>query len=77
MLSTLTLSSPSSTTTMAQALPLEHSSDRMEQVNFNYSMKNIPISSEKDYLIELIYSVEKFVFNLDKRVNFFLNPIEK
>ena len=62
---------------MAQALPLEHSSDRMEQVNFNYSMKNIPISSEKDYLIELIYSVEKFVFNLDKQVNFFLNPIEK
>ena len=51
---------------MAQALPLEHSSDRMEQVNFNYSMKNIPISTEKDYLIELIYSVEKFVFNLDK-----------
>ena len=49
----------------------------MEQVNFNYSMKNIPVSSKKDYLIELIHSVEKFVNNLDKRVYAFLNPIEK
>ena len=76
-LSTLTLSSPPSTDNMAREENLEHPSDRMEQVNFNYSMKNIPVSSKKDYLIELIHSVEKFVNNLDKRVYAFLNPIEK
>ena len=45
----------------------------MDKVNFNYSMKNIPLSSHKNYLIELIYSVAKFVANLDKRVDHFLN----
>ena len=45
----------------------------MDKVNFNYSMKNIPLSSHKNYLIELIHSVAKFVANLDKRVDHFLN----
>ena len=45
----------------------------MDKVNFNYSMKNIPLSSHKNYLIELIHSVARFVANLDKRVDHFLN----
>ena len=49
----------------------------MEQVKFNYSTKNIPISSHKEYLIELIHSVAKFVANLEKRTYYYLNPIEK
>ena len=48
----------------------------MEQVNFNYSLKNIPIPSNKDYLLELINSVGIFVSNLRWRSFFFLNPTE-
>ena len=48
----------------------------MEQVNFNTSLKNIPIPSKQDYLSELIHSVGVFVANLRWRVFFFLNPVE-
>ena len=37
-------------------------------------MKNIPIPRQKDYLLELIYSVGFFVANLRWRTFFFLNP---
>ena len=42
-----------------------------------YSQKNIPIPSHKEYLIQLIISVEKFVRNLRWRAYFFLNPSER
>ena len=48
----------------------------MEQVNFNTSLKNIPIPSKQEYLSELIHSVGVFVANLRWRVFFFLNPVE-
>ena len=38
------------------------------KVQFNYSMKNIPIPSRDEYVLQLIYSVEKFVKNLRWRV---------
>ena len=37
-------------------------------------MKNIPIPSRDEYLMQLIYSVEKFIRNLRWRAFFFLNP---
>ena len=37
-------------------------------------MKNIPIPPKDEYLLQLIYSVEKFVRNLRWRAFFFLNP---
>ena len=43
----------------------------------NYSMKNIPIPSHKEYTLALIHSVEKFVRNLRWRSFFFLNPQDK
>ena len=46
----------------------------MEQVNFGYSLKNIPIPSKQDYLLELINSVGIFVANLRWRCHFYLNP---
>ena len=46
----------------------------MEQVKYNFSLKNIPIPRQKDYLLELIYSVGFFVSNLRWRTFFFLNP---
>ena len=46
----------------------------MEQVNFGYSMKNIPIASRKEYIIGLTHSVREFVNNLRWRVLFHLNP---
>ena len=45
--------------------------------NLNYSKKNIPIPSQKEYLLQLIRSVEKFIHNLRWRAYFFLNPNEK
>ena len=45
--------------------------------DFNYSMKNIPIPSKKEYLLQLIHSVEKFIRNLRWRALYFLNPTEK
>ena len=48
----------------------------MDQVNFNYSMKNIPIPSKQDFLIQLISSSEKFLKNISWKAFFFLNPTE-
>ena len=48
----------------------------MDQVKFNFSLKNIPIPCEKDYLLELIFSVGTFVSNLRFRTWHFLNPSE-
>ena len=45
-----------------------------EQVNFQYSMKNIPIPPKQEYLMELIHSVREFVSRLKWRSYFFLNP---
>ena len=56
-------------------ISIEHSTDVMDQVNFGYSTKNIPIPSEKDFTIELIKSVEKFVKNLKWRAFHYLNPV--
>ena len=44
------------------------------RLNFNYSMKNIAIPSKNEYLMQLIYSVEKFVRNLRWRAFFYLHP---
>ena len=46
----------------------------MEQFNFNYSLKNIPIPSQREYLTELTYSTEKFYRNFKFKVWHFLNP---
>ena len=56
---------------------IEHSVDTMEQVKFDYSMKNIPIPSEREFIIELISSVEKFIKNLKWRVFHYLNPAQQ
>ena len=48
----------------------------MDQVRFNFSLKNIPIPCQKDYLLELISSVGTFVSNLRYRSWHFLNPSE-
>ena len=36
----------------------------MEQVQYPYSMKNIPIPSKQDYMTQMIHSVEKFTKNI-------------
>ena len=46
----------------------------MEQVQFDYSLKNIAIPTQKDYLIELVSSVNTFIANLKWRCFHFLNP---
>ena len=48
-----------------------------EKFEFNYSMKNISLPSQKEYVVCLINSVETFVKNLRWRAHFFLNPQEK
>ena len=46
----------------------------MDQVNFNLSLKNIPVPSKQEYLSELINSVGVFVANLKWRSYHLLNP---
>ena len=58
------------------ALLLSTLSVNMEQVQFDYSMKNIPIPPKQDYLIQLISSVEVFVKNIRWRAFHFLNPTQ-
>ena len=49
----------------------------LEEVNFGYSMKNISLPSQKEYILQLIHSVETFVRNLRWRAYFILNPNER
>ena len=46
----------------------------MEQVNFGYSLKNIPIPEEKVYLQMLVNSTEKVMRSIRWKVLHFLNP---
>ena len=46
----------------------------MEQVKFDYSMKNIPIPPKQEFMIQMINSAEKFVKNIRWRAFHFLNP---
>ena len=61
-------------TEKALDISIEHSTDVMDQVNFGYSTKNINIPSEKEFIIELIKSVEKFARNIKWRAHHYLNP---
>ena len=44
------------------------------KISFNYSMKNIPISSREEYTLQLIHSVEKFVRNLRWKIKCSQSP---
>ena len=45
----------------------------MEPINYNYSLKNIPISSNKDYLKCLLSKIESFIIRVRWRAFFFEN----
>ena len=44
----------------------------MEEVNLGYSMKNIPITNEKSYKLQLIKKVEDFIKNIRWKAIFFM-----
>ena len=46
----------------------------MDTVNFEHSMKDIPVPNQKVYFSMMISSLEKFIQSLRWRVIFFLNP---
>lgn len=46
----------------------------MDKLTFQYSMKNIPIPTDKDYMKRLIEKTEEFLKRLRWRAFFFLNP---
>ena len=48
----------------------------MEQVQFDYSMKKIPIPPKQEYHLQLISSVETFMKNIKWRAFHFLNPMQ-
>ena len=48
----------------------------MERVNFNYSMKKIPIPSKNAYLKNLIFKLESFIKQIRWKVYFFDKPNE-
>ena len=45
----------------------------MEKINFNYSMKNIPVPSNSNYKLKLIEKVELLIKRMRWRAHFFLN----
>ena len=47
-------------------LSIEHSTDEMDQVNFEFSTKNIPIPSEKEFIVELNKTNQMESFSLPK-----------
>ena len=49
----------------------------MEKIEFGYSLKNIGLPSQREYLSQLTHSCEKFVRNLRWRAYFFLKPSSK
>ena len=49
----------------------------MECVKFDYSLKNIPIPSEKEYMMKLIEMTEHFIKSLRWRAYYYLHPEAK
>lgn len=49
----------------------------MDKFIFKYSMKNIPVPSNSEYIKRLIEEVETFTKRLRWRAFFFLNPESK
>ena len=45
----------------------------MEEVNFGYSLKNIPTPNERTYKIQLIEKIELFIQKLCWKAIFFIN----
>ena len=48
--------------------------DMAEQINFQYSMKNIPVPPRQEYHLEFIHSVREFIKRMKWRSLFYLNP---
>lgn len=48
----------------------------MVKYNINYSKKNIPISSKREYKIQLISKIEKFINPMRRKALAFLEKIE-
>ena len=64
-------------TTLALVLPLLSSlsvTTSMDRQNYGYSMKNIPIPSEKDFKIEFLNSIHSLDRRMRWRASFYLNP---
>ena len=48
----------------------------MEKFNIDYSTKNIPIPSEREYMIQLISKVEKFIKQMKWKALQFLGKLD-
>ena len=49
---------------------------KMQQVNFETSMKNIPLGGKKEYVMQLTKSVRKVVYAMSWAAFIFLNNIQ-
>ena len=49
---------------------------KMEQVNFETSMKNIPLGGKKEYAMQLTHSIRKVVYAMSWAAFIFLNDIQ-
>ena len=45
----------------------------MEKINFNYSLKNIPVPSKSSYKLKLIDKIENVIECMRWKAHFFLN----
>ena len=55
-------------------MPNTLSTSKMDSMNFDFSVKNIPLADEKTYREMMIRAIEKFQRNLAWRVWHKLNP---
>ena len=56
----------------SRALSKHEPQHEMDAINYNYSMKNIPIPTDDQYLFKLIQMTEQFIKRLRWKAFFFL-----
>ena len=66
----------SSVTSRGAALWRSFSSSKMKQVQYETSMKNIPLGGNKEYVMQLTKSVRKVVYAMSWAAFIFLNDIQ-
>ena len=68
---------PKQQTTKSSSSSVEHSvTEAMDQVNWDYSTKNVPIPSDQEYCKVLIDKTSDFLKRAKWRAFFFLNPTQ-
>ena len=61
------------TSTAHEQLAETYTKIYMEKINFNYSLKNIPVPSKSSYKLKLIDKIENVIKRMRWKAQFFIN----